>query len=883
MNNNINLSEDTLRDLKEYEYDVNKMSIRFTSIIILINNKLDYIKLCIESIRKFTQKDKYEIIVVDNGLLCDDKWLGLQNDLKIIRVKYNLGISGMLNQGIDLAKGDNIIFLKDDVIVTPNWLYNLDSALNSSSNTGAVGAIANEGSILLEKDLSYNNLLEMLEFSKVYNLLNDALWDYKIKLDTFCYMIKKEVLDKIGRFDDLFTLAEYACNDISLKILDYGYSLLLCKDTFVHNFNKIDNNKEFLKESKANYNKLSLKWGYDISYSSYIREEIINMINNNAEEKIRVLEVGCGVGVTLLEIKNIYRNAEIYGIEIDKNSGKICEKIFDKTIGNIEDMKDLKYGDKFFDYIIFADVLEHLKDPWNTLVKIKTYLKDDGNILASIPNIMHISVISDLIKGSFSYQPSGILDRTHLRFFTFDEIKKLFFKTGYDMDTIYYNELKLTPENDDLIKKLKNISNIKNEKEYSASQYFLKASKKEYTGIESKLEKYMEYSEYIHNKNEFLPEYEECLGEEYKPDSKDSKLIAYYLPQFHFNDDNNRWWGRGSTEWDNVTRAVPQYMGHYQPRLPIDMGFYNLEMLDSFNRQIELAKKNGIYGFSMYYYFSGENKLLRRPLDILLENKELDIPFSLYWANEDWTKGYKSYSKEILVKQFDSVNEYKMAINDMEKYLRDERYIKINNKKLIMIYRPLKIPNVSEVIEYWRNYCRVNGIGEIYVMATKDRKCEDDSSLACADYYINCGFDGVNQFNPTADIEKFSLLNNKINFIRDDFSGEVFDHKQYVEQRKYVNTDYYKIYKCVFPSWDNTPRKGKDSWIFEGSSPKLYYKWIYDTMLTNKGNNYLDDDVVFINAWNEWGEGAILEPCTKYGYAFLNATKKAIMDLRKNL
>ncbi|EML6500070.1 TPA: glycoside hydrolase family 99-like domain-containing protein [Clostridioides difficile] len=899
MNRNINLEQEALSILKEYEYNFYDENVDFTSIIILVDDKLNYFDLCIEGIRKFTPKETYEMIIIDNRASCDTEEIKLENDLKIIRNIYNLGVSKLLNQGIKEAKGNNIIFLNGNVIVTPNWLNNLSRALHSSSDIGAVGAITNKSTVkfkakneildfefitnreatISNKDLNYSNLSEMLEFSMVHNLTNENLWDYQVNLDGFCLMIKKSIIDEIGVFDNLFTLEKHLYDDISLRILVEGYKLVLCKDTFVYSFNKDYCSLDYYEYSKLykdNSDRLSFKWGYDINYSSLTRYEIIDMIKSHEKESIKVLEIGCGVGATLIEIKNRYKKAQIYGIEIDKNSGYICSKIFNKSIGNIEKMEELEYQDNFFDYIIFADVLEHLKSPWDVLLKVKRYLKNDGNILISLPNIMNISVIEEIINGSFSYKQAGILDKTHIRFFTLNEMYKLFSDTGYKIEQVKYNLLSLTNEKLDLINKLKSMASVEINEEFSAYQYILRVSKDE-KNIERNIEKYTAYVDYLHNKDKDNLLYKEYLEEDYKFEPKDSKIIAYYLPQFHLNKENNMWWGRGSTEWDNVVKAVPQYTGHYQPRLPIDMGFYNLEMVSALQRQIELAKSSGIYGFSIYYYLSGETKLLRKPLDILLEHKELDIPFCLYWANEDWTKGYKSKSKEILIKQFISEEEYKMAIYDMAKYLKDERYITINNKKLIMIYRPLSIINAKKVIEYWRNYCRLNGIGEIYVMGTKS----DNPTIDDVSYYSKCGFDGVNQFSPMTDVRSFNNISEKIDFISNDYLGTVFDYKEYVEKRKYINMDYYKTYKCVCPGWDNTPRKGKEGWIFEGYSPELYYKWISDTMLMNKKSHYLDEDIVFVNAWNEWGEGAILEPCTKYGYAYLNANKKAILDLRR--
>lgn len=882
MNNNMNLNDNMINIISEYEYSNDKVNINFTSIIVSVHNHIEYTKLCIESIRKFTPIGTFEIIVIDNASTDGTiEWLKSQNDLNIIQNKhYPIEISAGYIRGIEVSKGENILFLENKIVATPNWLYNLNKALHSNNNIGVVCAVSNKDPICQEMNLKYDNILDMLDFSKCFNVSNSNLWDYKFNLSTSCFLIKKERFNQIGDLDKLFTLEDYIFQDVFFRLIDKGYNLLLCKDTFVHCLNNkichyTEEELKYLEE--INNKKLSSKWNFYIKNSSKNYKEIIQMIKSRKNDSINVLEIGYGLGEGLLELKNIYRNANIYRTKINENSGELGEMAFNNLMQNTEGI-NLKNMYGLFDYIILPNTLNCLRNPWDVLKKIYRYLKDDGYILVSVPNIMHISVIKKLIEGSFSYSDSEVLDKSYLRFFTFKEIEKLFKETEYKMVEIYYRKTDIKSEELKLIENLSSLFTKDIKDEYFVDKYFLKISKKDKKYLENDINKYKMYIDYIHNKKTFSSEYSKDINLDYKFNKIDSKLIAYYLPQFHLDDNNNKWWGRGSTEWDNVSRAVPQYIGHYQPRLPKDLGFYSLESLDTFKRQIQLAKGSGIYGFSIYYYLSGDVKLLRKPLDILLNNKDIDIPFCLYWANEDWTRGYKSDNKEVLVKQLTTEEDYKNAIYDMKRYLEDDRYIKINNKKVIMIYRPLNIPNPIEVIRFWREYCKLNSIGDIYVIATKEPWGNESS------YYHQCGFDAVNEFSPhgniSNDLSRYSIINKEIDFIKDNYKGIVFDYREYVEKRNYVDYECNKIYKCVTPSWDNTPRKAEKSWIFEGSSPEYYYMWLKDIMTMNKKNRNLDEDIVFINAWNEWGEGAILEPCSKYGYAYLNSTKKAIEDVR---
>ncbi|MCC0649944.1 MULTISPECIES: glycoside hydrolase family 99-like domain-containing protein [unclassified Clostridioides] len=882
MNYNMSLDNNMINIISEYEYNNDKVNTNFTSIIISVHNHIEYTKLCIESIRKFTSIGTFEIIVIDNASTDGTiKWLKSQNDLKIIQNKdYPTEMFTGYIRGIEASKGESILFLENKIVATPNWLDNLSKALYSDNNIGIVCAVSNEDSICKNMNLKYDNILDMLDFSKCFNVSNSKLWDYKFSLSTSCFLIKKEVLNQIGDLDKLFTLEHYIFQDVFLRVIDKGYNLLMCKDTFVHCFNKIlhdrDDELKYIKE--INNEKLNSKWNFYMKNSSKNYSEIMQMIKSRKKESINVLEIGYGLGEALLELKNIYRNANTYRTKININSGELGEIVFNNLMRNTEGI-NLKSMYGFFDYIIFPNTLNCLRNPWDVLRNIYEYLKEDGYILVSVPNIMHISVIKKLINGSFSYSDSEVLDKSYLRFFTFKEIHKLFKETGYEIVEIYYSKTDMESEELQLIENLSGLLTKDIKEEYFVDKYFLKISKKNKKCLENDINKYKMYIDYIHNKNSFSSEYSKDISLDYEFNKIDSKLIAYYLPQFHLDDNNNEWWGRGSTEWDNVSRAIPQYIGHYQPRLPKDLGFYSLESIDTFKRQIQLAKGSGIYGFSIYYYLSGDVKLLRKPLDILLNNKDLKIPFCLYWANEDWTRGYKSDNKEILVKQLDTKEDYKNAIYDMKRYLEDDRYIEINNKKVIMIYRPLNIPDPIEVIGFWREYCKLNNIGDIYVIATKEPWGKDSS------YYHQCGFDAVNEFSPhgniSTDLSKYSIINKEIDFIKDNYEGRVFDYREYVEKRNYIDYECNKIYKCVTPSWDNTPRKAEKSWIFEGSSPKYYYMWLKDIMTMNKKNRNLDEDIVFINAWNEWGEGAILEPCSKYGYAYLNLTQKAIKDVRR--
>lgn len=366
--------------------------------------------------------------------------------------------------------------------------------------------------------------------------------------------------------------------------------------------------------------------------------------------------------------------------------------------------------------------------------------------------------------------------------------------------------------------------------------------------------------------------YKEITNKPYSRQKDDAKIIAYYLTQFHPDPHNEEWWGKGVTEWNNVVRAVPQFIEHYQPRIPGELGYYDLRIKDVMKRQVELAKMYGIYGFSFYYYWFNGERLLEQPLEMFLENKDIEFPFSLCWANENWTKRYDGTNSDILMEQPTTVESYKNVIHDMIRFLKDDRYISIQGKKVITVYRPSLMPKVKEVLNYWREVVRKENLGELYIIAVKENMIELD--------WLSEGYDALSEFHPGTLYKECNKINDQLTYIRKDFSGEVFSYPDIVERKKYFNYTYKKLYRAVMPMWDNTARRNNKGMIFHQANPELYKEWLKDVIEENVEKHNVDENIVFINAWNEWGEGAYIEPDRFYGYAYLNATKEAVEECR---
>lgn len=479
MNGEVAVNNETLEFIRNYKYEPNE-DIKFTSIILLSYNKLDYTRLCIESIRKFTPNGRYEIIVVDNNSNEETvNWLKEQDDLRVIYNDYNAGFPKGCNQGIEISKGDSILLLNNDTIVTPNWLNNLDRGLYSNKKIGAVGAITNSCSNGQAIGVSYINIDEMIKFSYLINSLNEKSYELKLSLVGYCYLIKREVLDEVGLLDEIFTPGNYEDNDISYRILAKGYNLLLCKDSFIHHFGSVSfgaNPQSYNNTIFTNFYKFNEKWGFNVHQSLAMRTDLTNLMNSNADDEINVLEIGCSVGGTLIDVKNRYKKANLYGIEKNKNSARVAKGFANIIIADVEEI-DLPYEKKYFDYIILGDVLEQLRDPWKALNVLKEYLKDDGYILASIRNIMHISAIRQILTGSFPYADLGILEKDNLRFFAGYDIQKMFLENGYKINTIYQQRLNASPDEEEIINKLCQITGESYRLQYLTSNYILKASK----------------------------------------------------------------------------------------------------------------------------------------------------------------------------------------------------------------------------------------------------------------------------------------------------------------------------------------------------------------------------------------------------------------------
>jgi lipopolysaccharide biosynthesis protein len=374
--------------------------------------------------------------------------------------------------------------------------------------------------------------------------------------------------------------------------------------------------------------------------------------------------------------------------------------------------------------------------------------------------------------------------------------------------------------------------------------------------------------------------YETEAGPDFKLKNTNPKIIAFYLPQFHAIPENDEAWGKGFTEWRNVTTAQPRFVGHLQPILPSDLGFYDLRLKEVIQDQIALAKKYGIYGFCFYYYWFSGKKILDMPIDTFLNDDSLRHNFMICWANENWTKRWDGDDEEIIISQKYLKSDPLNFIKDVEHILMDNRYMRINGRPILAVYRPFHLKHPDHYAQVWRQYFKKKYNTELYLVAVLARDVEDPK---------NYGFDAAIEFPPANVDQRMSVfdghppvLNAEDKLLDVSFTGTIYDYRAIALNEKFQNYDYgFKapVYRGSMLSWDNDARKKGNGIVFHNSNPDLYAKWLSNSLRTTTDK---ENSMVFINAWNEWAEGTTLEPSLHYGHAFLKRTAEVLASQSKD-
>ena len=341
------------------------------------------------------------------------------------------------------------------------------------------------------------------------------------------------------------------------------------------------------------------------------------------------------------------------------------------------------------------------------------------------------------------------------------------------------------------------------------------------------------------------------------------ELIAFYLPQFHPIPENDAWWGEGFTEWRNVVNARPMFDDHYQPRLPANLGFYDLRLPETREAQAELARAHGITGFCYYHYWFSGKQLLQRPFEDVLESGRPNFPFCLCWANEPWSRRWDGQEQEVLQPQKYSEEDDREHISWLLPALLDERAIRVDGKPLFLVYQGRELQEPARTVEIWQRAAREAGLPGIHLVSVETGWDEGwDANQV--------GFDAKVLFQP-----QFSILGRQARLDVGPATARIYDYGQASRALADPPPVGYHRYECVCPSWDNTARRGTDSWVLHNSSPEAYQEWL-ELAIRRTLDRPGSDRLVFLNAWNEWAEGAYLEPDQRCGLAYLEATKRAL-------
>lgn len=362
--------------------------------------------------------------------------------------------------------------------------------------------------------------------------------------------------------------------------------------------------------------------------------------------------------------------------------------------------------------------------------------------------------------------------------------------------------------------------------------------------------------------------------------NNDNRVIAFYLPQYHPTPDNDRWWGKGFTEWTNVGKAKPLFRGHYQPKVPADLGYYDLRLPEVREQQAELAREAGIEGFCYYHYWFGNGKReLERPFDEVLASGKPDFPFCLCWANESWHSKFwnldGTIEKKTLVEQsYPGDEDIRNHFQTLLPAFQDKRYIRIDGMPVFMIYRPDDYADVTHFMHVWRNLAVENGLEGIYFIAHLNLNITPEH----VDALLEKGFDAVNTvqlwdaFDKKFPLPLYLLMKLRRALLRMPYA---FNYKRLLP---YMVTDVERredVFPTLMPNWDHSPRSGRAAMVLTGSTPEVFGRHI-DDVLAVTAPKRPDRKIVFIKSWNEWGEGNYMEPDLRYGKGYIQILREKL-------
>lgn len=355
---------------------------------------------------------------------------------------------------------------------------------------------------------------------------------------------------------------------------------------------------------------------------------------------------------------------------------------------------------------------------------------------------------------------------------------------------------------------------------------------------------------------------------------ENKRVIAIHLPQFYPFPENDDWWGKGFTEWRNVAKAKPRFRGHYQPHIPSDLGFYDLRLAECRMEQEKLAQDYGIFGFCYYHYWFNGHLIMEKPVEAKLKNPAETLPFMFCWANENWHRNWAGGFNKSLIEQHYSEEDDVAHFNYLLPFFKDPRYIRVDGKPVFCVYRPALFPNFDATVELWQKMASQHGF-QLYI-------CKFEAGREWGPRYMPASADAAVEFQPL-NCEGWDRKYAWKSKIGERIGLKKYAYKDLLPYSKYVDFQMtkpkfseYKRFPCVMPGWDNSSRRVNMAFrCFTGNTPALFEKW-FRYVYENFSPYSLEENFIFINAWNEWAEGCHLEPDLKFGRGFLEAVKNVV-------
>ena len=369
------------------------------------------------------------------------------------------------------------------------------------------------------------------------------------------------------------------------------------------------------------------------------------------------------------------------------------------------------------------------------------------------------------------------------------------------------------------------------------------------------------------------------------------KIIAFYLPQFHEIPENSEWWGEGFTEWVNVKKARPLFEGHDQPKVPLNRNYYNLLEPETQEWQAMLARKYGVYGFCYYHYWFNGKLLLEKPMEAMLKNPNIKLPFCICWANEPWTKAWVGEKKVLIPQVYGTKKNWKEHFDYLLPFLKDSRYIYENGKPLLVIYRPEVIPELNAMLDFWNKMALENGLpGITFAYQNIDFDLMNDKDDSRFTYNIEFQpLYGEHQLKKNTHPHLKAMRRKLAGIVERRFGIDLMRYGQSFFDKS-IQKDYDEVWKAIlamkpnssknvpgaFVNWDNTPRKGEKGTAFCGADPKKFELYLKEQIVRAK--TVYQKNTIFMYAWNEWAEGGYLEPDESTGYGNLQAIRNALTE-----